>query len=72
MQGVQGLAPVSAEGLQVAGVKNTRGTNADGFHLYKFFQRALYSVTLILAVIYCDSQSLKLADWWVDTAEDYE
>ena len=60
MQGVQGLAPVSAEGLSVAGVKNTRGTNADGFHLYKFVQRALYSVTLILAVIYCDSQSLKL------------
>ena len=63
---------MSAEGFYVAGVNNTRVTNSYGFHLYKFFQRALDSVTLILAVIYCDSQSLKLADWWVDTAEDYE
>ena len=48
---------MSAEGFQVAGVKNTRGTNAYGFHFYELVQRVVDSVEQILVVIYCDSQS---------------
>ena len=48
---------MSAEGLQVAVVNNTRSTNAYGFHFYELVQRVVDSVEQILVVIYCDSQS---------------